>query len=110
MINNFKCCYISLDNPKRYYVKVKNYINLCVRYILQYSIYSGTVTKQIDIYGGQEKSYFIPIEGENVCMNILDCSLPMTTLIYHECIEERYNICYKIQGTVQNPICIKTIC
>ncbi|QPW56610.1 hypothetical protein IRP61_12045 (plasmid) [Clostridium botulinum] len=49
MINNFKCYCISSNDPARYSVKVTNFTDLCVRFILKYTIYEGTALKEIDL-------------------------------------------------------------
>ncbi|ACT33656.1 hypothetical protein FDJ70_09915 [Clostridium botulinum] len=110
MINNFKCYCISSNDPARYSVKVTNFTDLCVRFILKYTIYEGTALKEIDLLKNQNRKFYYENAATNVSVNILDCSSTTTKLIYHECIVEKTNLCFEISGTPQRIICARTIC
>ncbi|MCD3217264.1 hypothetical protein G8S55_08380 [Clostridium botulinum C] len=103
-------CYNNSCNPTRNYVIVRNNGNLKIQFILQYTLFGETFTRDAILLKGHRKKNNIPFFSENICLNILNISFSMSRLIHHECISGLENICYEIQGTAENPICIKTIC
>ncbi|MCD3195290.1 hypothetical protein G8S49_07890 [Clostridium botulinum C] len=109
MIKNLNCCCCcsnnTLNGPKRYYVRIKNKGDLCVKYVLQYSVSSAITTKEDLVVKGQKRSSFFTEDAFNICLNILNCSFIMTRLIYHTTLTEYRNICYQITGTAEHPIC-----
>ncbi|WP_039237310.1 hypothetical protein [Clostridium sp. K25] len=107
MIKRLKCWCKNLSAAVIYNISVINYIDLFIKFILQYNVDDKTITKNCDIKKGEKKGFFLPKKSCNVCLNILDCSLYTTRLIHHECVEERRNICYQIQGIPKHPTCIK---
>ncbi|CAG7839596.1 hypothetical protein Z959_12830 [Clostridium novyi B str. ATCC 27606] len=108
MIKNLNCCCCcclnnNLNMPQRYYIRIKNKGNLCVKYVLQYNIYCGITTKEEYVLKGQSRSPFFVENAFNICLNILNCSFPMTRLIHHTTITEYRNIAYEITGTAIAP-------
>ncbi|WP_039237360.1 MULTISPECIES: hypothetical protein [Clostridium] len=105
------CCYC--NNLCRYdpmnYIRFKNFIDLRVKCILQYSVFDDTVTKEVVLNKGEFKRYNLPGVASNICLNILNISSPMTKLIYHDCVSGNENILYEIYNTPENPLCMKII-
>ncbi|MCD3246030.1 hypothetical protein G8S21_08780 [Clostridium botulinum C] len=110
MINNFKCCCISSNDRLRYSVRVTNFTNLRVKFILKYTIYDGTALKETYVLKDECKRFYFQREATDVTLNIFDCSLSTPQLIYHECITEKINLCFMISGTLQRIVCERRIC
>lgn len=93
------------------YIEIRNRGNLSVKFIMQYSVNGNFVTKTSSIFHyGQKERLTFPPYALNVCINVLNHSLPNIPLIANVCLQRTETTCYAVIGIPTDVVLVESTC